>query len=380
MGWVRTVLSQEDSVILAADVALRQRGKPGLNSWRHGALCRLQLFDASGQVRFDRLWGDVTAEDVAQAVHDVHDGSWVVWKGSEVGIEEMKLLRVCQEAHHAVAELPEDVTVPGTVRDAASTLLTGATRSGRRKRLKREMQHYIKRYPQTKILAESFSPPRVTAESKGRTWPCSRAFDITTGQDLLSKEGEADMWRCIGEDKPHTIMMSPECRAFSCMMCSNWDRMNTDKRTLIEQQGLQQLLLCVRVALYQIRKGRTFIIEHPASASNWETELMQHPLAQEGVMVIKADQCMYGLQVSEDGLSRKHTRFVTNGSSFSKHLAQRCDRRHDHVQLQGKLTKLAQVYPEELVKAIADGAEESFVHWIQRQAQGIEGGMALAVA
>eukprot|EP00959_Pyramimonas_sp_CCMP1952_P443311 9281114-Pyramimonas_sp.AAC.1 len=45
--------------------------------------------------------------------------------------------------------------------------------------------------------------------------------------------------------------------------------MDPEKEREEEERGLKAMILCMKVAGYQISQGRYFALEHPSSASSW---------------------------------------------------------------------------------------------------------------
>ena len=63
------------------------------------------------------------------------------------------------------------------------------------------------------------------------------------------------------------------------------------------------LQLCTKLYAIQIQQGRYFLHEHPAGATSWNEKCIQGILGRHGVILVKADQCQYGL-MSTDGLGK----------------------------------------------------------------------------
>ena len=154
--------------------------------------------------------------------------------------------------------------------------------------------------------------------------------------------------------------MSPECLAFSVARRPAWRHLKGTNLTDPEAAGLRFMSLCVRVAEYQMRRGRGFLLEHPEGASSWELDSVREILGRPGVLSGVADLCQYGLAVKGGEPKKKPTRFMTNRASILQPLLLRCDGNHSHRQLCGKaLTRAAQTYPPGLVQAMSEGILES---------------------
>jgi len=114
--------------------------------------------------------------------------------------------------------------------------------------------------------------------------------------------------------------------------------------------------------------------EHPSQASSWAEEEIQKLANEENVRISVADQCQYGLTTwshtkgIKDTPARKTTKFMTNSDEIARELSRRCDGAHKHQQLLEGRAKEAQVWPEELCKAICQG----LIREIQMQEQEVK--------
>ena len=149
--------------------------------------------------------------------------------------------------------------------------------------------------------------------------------------------------------------MSPMCKAFSALMNLNWDHMQPEDVKRLQVEGMQMLQFCFSVAEFQLKSGKFFVLEHPATASSWNTHAVRWLLEQEGVIRFLFDQCETGLAV--DGKpNRKTTAILTNHIGVAACLSQyQCSREHQHQPLLNGRPRLAQRYPEKLVSLILEG-------------------------
>ena len=84
-------------------------------------------------------------------------------------------------------------------------------------------------------------------------------IDLRTGFDLHTQEGQKKAWQQIIEQEPTTVLMAPFCRPWC-----KWSSMVPEHtRNAQRKAALPMVEFCVKVALYQISKGRYFIIENP---------------------------------------------------------------------------------------------------------------------
>ena len=69
--------------------------------------------------------------------------------------------------------------------------------------------------------------------------------------------------------------------------------------------------------LKQMAAGRLFLHEHPANATSWSDPEVKAISTMNGVKIVVADQCMFGLRTtgatkSSSAPAKKPTKFMTN--------------------------------------------------------------------
>ena len=86
---------------------------------------------------------------------------------------------------------------------------------------------------------------------------------------------------------------------------------------------------------------------------------MQRMLKREGVYTYEGDMCCYDLRQivgGEEYYVKKPTRFLTNSACIGKALSLECQGQHRHIEpAGGGRTKRAEIYPDELCRAILTG-------------------------
>ncbi len=208
-------------------------------------------------------------------------------------------------------------------------------------------------------VAEVYSPPRVTTEAKRWGLTPGDAMDLTTGWDFTMKRHQEAAMKYIKTAKPKLLIGSPECRMFSTLQrLTNKSWSEGREQELME--ATQHVDFVIQLYREQVREGRWFLHEHPASASSWDLTAMRKLAEEEGVTVNVADQCMYGLRTQGkpgEGKvpARKRTKFMTNSYEIAKQLQKRCDGRHEHQALVSGRAREAAKYPEPLCRAICHG-------------------------
>ena len=116
----------------------------------------------------------------------------------------------------------------------------------------------------------------------------------------------------------------------------------------------------VKVAEYQISRGRFFYFEHPLSAKSWDLKDLIRLRETDGVDSVVVHMCSFGLGSWDKqgwGLAMKPTRILTNMPSIASSLNRRCTGDHRHVHLMSGRAKAAAAYTEAFCDSIIDGIE-----------------------
>ena len=211
--------------------------------------------------------------------------------------------------------------------------------------------------PSSYKVLELFSPPRVSTELRARGFALTKPsnFDRSEGWNFFNPRDRASFWKVMREQEPDCVLMTPECRPFSTMMESNWSRMSKEKCLRLQTEGLAMWHFCVQVAEFQLNRDKEFCIEQPGFASSCSTHSMDWLLKQQGVVRFLFDQCMTGLMVKDNELSRKTTSLTTNHLGIAALFSSlQCDGSHQHARLEGGLPAKAKVFGHQLVQLFGD--------------------------
>ena len=81
-----------------------------------------------------------------------------------------------------------------------------------------------------------------------------------------------------------------------------------------------------------------FLHENPAHAKSWALPCIRKLMRDQGVYVVEADQCMFGLKMWGNNkaqlmLAKTPTRFMTNSQVLGRELNRGCDKSHEHQPL-----------------------------------------------
>ena len=155
----------------------------------------------------------------------------------------------------------------------------------------------------------------------------------------------------VRELKPTWIIGSPPCTAVSIWnMGINYKKMNPKDVAQKLEEGRLHLDFMASVYREQLRHGRHFPHEHPASAFSWREDSIAKLRSSPGVHEVVCDQCQFGLTTKgtapgERLPAMKPTRFLSSSKQMIGMLGKRCDRSHRHQTLVGGRCAEAAFYP-----------------------------------
>ena len=118
------------------------------------------------------------------------------------------------------------------------------------------------------------------------------------------------------------------------------------------------------VCRLQMTNNSYYLFEHPLTATSWQEPCIQRLLVLPGTFRITAHQCQHGMALPDpnnNGIVTpvlKPTAYMTNSPAMAQQLERHCDGSHQHVKLEGKLTRLAAIYPPKLCANIIAGHQK----------------------
>ena len=195
-----------------------------------------------------------------------------------------------------------------------------------------------------------------TLKPNGDPWDFNKRADRNEAREL------------INQLQPTWVIGSPPCTAFSIWNRNmNYPKMDRDRVNELIAEGQKHLSFVASLYRKQLRAGRHFLHEHPASALSWSEKVISALAKLPGVHCVVADQCQYGLTTpSEEDRNvmlpaMKPTRFMTSSPQMAKMLQKRCPKIHQHQQLVGGRCANAAFYPLGLIKAILRGIRNTAI-------------------
>ena len=140
----------------------------------------------------------------------------------------------------------------------------------------------------------------------------------------------------------------------------NWPKTGRERRQEMMKEARELLRFSCQVYALQHEAGRTFLHEHPATASSWGEKPIVDLLKLDGIYRRELDMCRYNLRTPDEngkmGLVRKTTSVLTNSLVLAIHLARRCCGGHKHIHLKGgRKATMAALYTDEFCESIVEG-------------------------
>ncbi|MCP4239821.1 MAG: hypothetical protein GY772_04590 [bacterium] len=129
---------------------------------------------------------------------------------------------------------------------------------------------------------------------------------------MLTKAGQDVVWQAIYQTTPKAVILSPPCTTFSVLQNLNRGKGDPVRKEEKQRAGLELLNFAVQVARHQVLVGGRFILEHPATATSWRTQLVKDLQACPGVRKLNFDQCRYGLTSPAGSPCKKRTALLHN--------------------------------------------------------------------
>ena len=233
---------------------------------------------------------------------------------------------------------------------------------------------------QAKVVAEVFNPNRFGPRTKRHGLVKGQSFDLELGVDLLKTRNQELVLEYLETVQPGLTVIAPPCTLFTILQNLNHARRTEEgMKTYLQRLHWAKVLLrfATKVARTVMAYGGKFLLENPLTSKAWQEKFLHELMMDEQVILVAADQCMYGLRSQAQVPQKKPTGFITNSDEIAKELGLRCDGDHQHEPVlgsdQGGLrSQQTQVYPNKLVDAILRGYRKEMklqnhekIHWTQ---------------
>ena len=155
--------------------------------------------------------------------------------------------------------------------------------------------------------------------------PC----DLILGDDLLNPAKQREVLEQLEKEDPYMLVIAFPCGPWSSL--SNFK--DADRKEWEQSEAFKHLQFVRRLCYSQLKRGRHYLIENPLSSQAWKKMpwLLEIPHYS-----VSMHQCRTDLKDHNGDFILKPTRFVTSSPMMSLVLALKCDRSHEHAEVQGR--------------------------------------------
>ena len=161
------------------------------------------------------------------------------------------------------------------------------------------------------------------------------------------------------KDRPGLLILSPPCTLFSHLQHLHPLGLPEVRDPVAWAEAVAFVEFSMELAEIQRRAGRSFVFEHPQSASSWKLPCVTAMLEKSDVQEAVFDMCRFGMTARDqegEGLVRKTTRVMTNDVGIASSLdGVRCEGGHRHVHLISGRPAAAAIYPEKCCECLLRG-------------------------
>ena len=184
-------------------------------------------------------------------------------------------------------------------------------------------------------------------------------------------EIQRDFRKLAAQEKPHHMMMAPECRPWSLMQNLNYR--TPERRALL--QDMRNLEEETHLKFYEkvhadSKKIYFDCTLQPADAAAWLMPTLEN---MKGYYETVLDRCGIGLKASPDDprMVRKPTKFRSTSKKVcvAVNLRCQCDIGHTQMMGRGAVLKAMQNYEPDLVRRLGDAIYESMAEVWKRRGQ-----------
>ena len=171
-----------------------------------------------------------------------------------------------------------------------------------------------------KTVAELYNPRRFQEQVKKAGMFPGEAFDLALGHDALQPEVRNYIQNYFRVLKPGLTIISAPCTMFSMLQNLNQHRWKDrdDFQQYAKQLGQARLLLrfAVQVVEIIVAYGGTYVFEHPLGSKAWLEKELQKIIRRDDTLMVRSDQCRFGLTSASGGLHMKPTGWLTNSEEI----------------------------------------------------------------
>ena len=135
-------------------------------------------------------------------------------------------------------------------------------------------------------VSEVYSEPRATLQaSKHRMRPGS-ALDLATGWDFARASERKRSDKLLRKEDPSLVILSPPCTARSRIRSLTNAKRDPAAIAAEKEDTRRHLAFAVKIALWQYRRGKGFLLERPAGTGELEEEELRSLAVLPGVSAV----------------------------------------------------------------------------------------------
>ena len=224
----------------------------------------------------------------------------------------------------------------------------------------KEMQGYMKEaftmeLDLSPFVTEVYTDTEPIARAAQRRGLCAGgSLTLGTGWDFLEARHRKAALDLVSRTKPYALII-----AFPCGVWSLLQNLNPGVDLQARRAQAEALVIfALDLAKLQLRSGRHFLIENPATSAAWNLDEVVEFRERPDVLEVVVDMCRFGLRGADGGLHRKATRLLTSSQALvSELIGKRCTGDHAHSWVLGgsKVTAPAGHYTEDFSDAVVNG-------------------------
>ena len=175
-------------------------------------------------------------------------------------------------------------------------------------------------------VVEVYCPPLMTQQAAKLGLRVGSSLDLTTYDsdgkpwDFSEREMFMRVRNKLKKENLECIAVCPMCGAFSQFQGINYSKMEVDEVESKLSAAMLQLLFAMELCKWQAKEGRSFVFEHPATATPWERQAILDLLKLDNTVIVDFDFCSYGMKVEGPNgvlLVKKRIKIMTNSTRIA---------------------------------------------------------------
>ncbi|CAK0790522.1 unnamed protein product [Prorocentrum cordatum] len=189
------------------------------------------------------------------------------------------------------------------------------------------------------------------------------AYDLQTGWDARQREDVSRLFHDLETKDPFLVSCSPPCGKLSPLqaLTSEDKRKDPERFEQEVQEAVSFIVLCLVIAVWQMMRGKHFILEQSRGSSAWGLKEMTHFLTEFSPFIAEAAACRFGKLDLVSGVPlAKVWRFASDLPEVAEGVDRQCRGGHEHQDVMDSAGGMrrsvwSQIYPDRLARALVRG-------------------------